>query len=203
MQDNTGKTYYSYDKSTQLLTMVTYPDGKSSSFSYDNQSNRTQMIDPFGKVTAYGYDSRNRLTGVGPALNNWDASYSYKDNDVLETVQLSNGMTSTNSSDGANLTGLIQTKSSGVTMNTFNYMYDNNGNQKSKPENSAPNTFVCDKLIRIWTSSWLNETHAYDAGGTGNRCKTRKRAFIVPRCVRRRSRLIRRTRTMGKSCQSV
>lgn len=42
----------------------------------DRDSNRTPMT-PLGNLTAYGYDSHNRLSKVGPSENNSDASYSY------------------------------------------------------------------------------------------------------------------------------
>jgi len=172
MQDTTGTTSYTYDSTTKMLRQVTFPDGKSINYSYDLQGNRATMTDPFGYTTAYGYDTRNRLTGVGPAVNNWDASYTYKLNDLLATVQLRNGVKSNSSFDGANLIGVTQTKTGGATINAFSYTYDNNGNQIAQNENGSTRSFGYDKLDRILTSSQNAEIYAYDLRGNRQSLQT-------------------------------
>ena len=163
MQDGTGRTQYGYNNVGQL-DAVTYPDGKKILYVYDSQGNRTQMTDPFGYVTAYGYDSRNRLKGVGPAIADWDASYDYKKNNLLSNVTQRNGIAWSYTFDGANLMNLSQTRY-GAPVNAYGYTYDNNGNQTSKNENGQGNTFSYDKLDRIEKSSQFNEAYTYDTRG--------------------------------------
>jgi RHS repeat-associated protein len=174
MKDGSGPnpTTYSYNKDTKRLETVTYPDGKTLSYSYDDQGNRTQMTDPFGYTTAYDYDSRNRLTSVGAAVNNWDAIYTYKKNDLLSTISQGNNITSTFGYDGANLTSLAETNSGGTIINTFGYGYDNNFNQTSKTENGRSYSFTYDPLNRIHTSSQFDEQYNYDARGNRQTLQT-------------------------------
>ncbi|WP_204343380.1 polymorphic toxin-type HINT domain-containing protein [Paenibacillus elgii] len=161
MQDATGRTQYGYNNVGQL-DAVTYPDGKKVLYVYDPQGNRTQMTDPFGYVTAYGYDNRNRLKGVGPAIADWDSSYDYKKNNLLSNVTQRNGIAWSYTFDGANLLNLTQTRY-GAPVNSYGYTYDNNGNQTSKNENGQGNTFSYDKLDRIEKSSQFNEAYTYDS----------------------------------------
>ncbi|MCP1307952.1 RHS repeat domain-containing protein [Paenibacillus tyrfis] len=163
MQDGTGRTQYGYNNVGQL-DAVTYPDGKKVLYVYDPQGNRTQMTDPFGYVIAYGYDNRNRLKGVGPAMADWDASYDYKKNSLLSNVTQRNGIAWSYTFDGANLMNLSQTRY-GAPVNSYGYTYDNNGNQTSKNENGQGNTFSYDKLDRIEKSSQFNEAYTYDTRG--------------------------------------
>lgn len=201
MKDNTGTTSYTYDPTTKLLKTVTYPDDKVISYVYDNQGNRTRMTDVFGLDTYYGYDSRNRLKGVGPAANNWDASYNYKGNNLLSTTQYRNGVVQTNNYDGMNLTSLIQTGAGGTTINTFSYSYDNVGNQLSKTESNVPYSFGYDKLNRILTSSQFNETYSYDSRGNRKSYSSDKAIDIssVDYVYDDRDRLIQAQKEGGKS----
>ncbi|MCP3773346.1 hypothetical protein NLX71_08455 [Paenibacillus sp. MZ04-78.2] len=164
MQDNTGTTNYHYNKLGQL-DILTYPDGRTIQYSYDDrQGNRETMTDPFGNVTVYGYDNRNRLTGVGPKLNDWDATYKYKHNNLLEAIVQRNGVNGTYTYEGLNLTRLSQDKQ-GAALNTFAYVYDNNRNQTSKTENGTRHEFSYDPLNRIGTSSQFGEQYTYDSRG--------------------------------------
>ncbi|WP_025852428.1 polymorphic toxin-type HINT domain-containing protein [Paenibacillus ehimensis] len=163
MQDNTGTTNYHYNELGQL-DILTYPDGRTIQYLYDRQGNRETMTDPFGYVTAYGYDNRNRLTGVGPSINDWDAKYDYKHNDLLATIVHRNGVTGSYAYEGLNLTGLSQQKQ-GAALNTFAYGYDSNRNQTSKTENGTRHEFSYDPLNRIGTSSQFGEQYTYDSRG--------------------------------------
>lgn len=57
MTDGSGPvpTSYVYDPSTKRLNKVTYPDGRTLAYQYDDQGNRKQLTDPFGNVTVYDY----------------------------------------------------------------------------------------------------------------------------------------------------
>ncbi|MFC0212338.1 RHS repeat-associated core domain-containing protein [Paenibacillus chartarius] len=165
MTDNTGMTQYKYEQATGYLHEITYADGRTIQYQYDTLGNRTSSTDPFGFTTAYGYDIRYRLNGVGNAVNNWEASYTYKKNGLTDVVSLKNGMNSTYGFDGANLISLVQNKSNGINVNTFGYSYDNNYNQTGKTENGTSFSFGYDKLNRIATSTQFQESYTYDSRG--------------------------------------
>ncbi|UKS27368.1 hypothetical protein LOZ80_39065 [Paenibacillus sp. HWE-109] len=167
MQDGTGKTVYTYVPATSLLDTMTYADGRTMKITYGSEGlgNRVAMIDPFGLNTAYSYDTRNRLSGVGEALNNWEASYTYKKNGLADITTLKNGISTSYTFDGAKLTDLVQKKNSGANVNTFAYGYDNNSNQTSKTENGVANSYTYDKLNRIDTSTQFQEKYTYDNRG--------------------------------------
>jgi len=165
MQDGTGKTQYVYEPSSGWLTKVTYPDSRTTQYQYDAQGNRTQLTDPFGIITVYKYDQRNRLEAVGPAMNNWDVTYSYKKNGLASATKLRNGITNTFGYDERNLTSLAQGKLSNPAINTFSYSYDLNRNQTGRTENGAAHVFTYDKLNRIATSTQFGEQYSYDSRG--------------------------------------
>ncbi|MFC4305341.1 RHS repeat-associated core domain-containing protein, partial [Cohnella boryungensis] len=164
MQDGTGKTQYSYEPGSGWLKSVTYPDTRQTQYEYDSRGIRTKMTDPFGVVTAYRYDARNQLDAVGPAVNNWDATYTYKKNGLSSSTQLRNGILSTYGYDERNLTSLTQTKA-GSAIGAFAYQYDQNRNQTGKTENASVYTFGYDPLNRIATSTQFNEKYTYDLRG--------------------------------------
>ncbi|GMX63969.1 hypothetical protein Elgi_04390 [Paenibacillus elgii] len=199
MQDNTGTTNYDYNELGQLH-ILTYPDGRTIRYSYDEQGNRKTMTDPFGYVTAYGYDNRNRLTGVGPSINDWDAKYDYKHNDLLEAIVQRNGVTGSYTYEGLNLTGLTQ-KKQGAALNTFAYGYDNNRNQTSKTENGTRHEFSYDPLNRIGTSSQFVEQYTYDSRGNRQTMESNNSPNLSGASYRydERNRLVQATTDDGKN----
>ncbi|MEW9702989.1 RHS repeat-associated core domain-containing protein, partial [Paenibacillus sp. SI8] len=102
---------------------------------------------------------------VGEVLNNWDATYTYKKNGLLDVITQKNGNKNSYTYEGTNLTEVKQTKYDGTNLNVFGYGYDNNNNQTSKRENGALFSFTYDKLNRIETSSQFNEQYTYDTRG--------------------------------------
>ncbi|NEN87036.1 polymorphic toxin-type HINT domain-containing protein [Paenibacillus elgii] len=199
MQDNTGTTNYHYNELGQL-DILTYPDGRTIRYSYDEQGNRKTMTDPFGYVTAYGYDNRNRLTGVGPNLNDWDAKYEYKHNDLLAAIVQRNGVIGSYEYEGLNLTGLSQ-KKQGVALNTFAYGYDSNRNQTSKTENGTRHEFSYDPLNRIGTSSQFGEQYTYDSRGNRQTMQSSNSSNLSGASYRydERNRLVQATTDDGKN----
>ncbi|MNH99700.1 tRNA3(Ser)-specific nuclease WapA precursor [compost metagenome] len=164
MQDSGGKTSYTYNPTTRWLTDVTFPDQRTIQYEYNDQGKRKKMTNPFGIVTVYDYDSRNRLENVGPSENNPDASYQYKKNNQPLQTLLQNGVTTT--FDYAALSASItQNKAGGALVNSYQYNYDLHGNQKAKTENGTMHPFSYDKLNRIDTSTQFNEVYSYDSRG--------------------------------------
>ncbi len=177
MQDRTGTTNYLYDPSTGWLNQIQYPDKRTLQYAYDAQGNRTQMTDPFGVVTNYQYDARNRLKAVGQDPANWDAAYQYKKNNLPAVTQGKNGLVSAYNYEVSNLTSLTQSLS-GTTVNSFGYGYDLHGNQKNKTENGQVNAYTYDGLNRIATASEFNESYSYDS--RGNRLTLQSDKPIIP-----------------------
>lgn len=164
MEDQTGRTLYKYFPTTKWLQSVVYPDQNAIQYEYDEQGNRSVMIDPFGVTTTYQYDSRNRLEKVGPSGTTPDVVYQYKKNNQPFTALHVNGALSTFNYSGLQTT-LRQNLTNGRNINTYEYVYDLHGNQKSKTENNNMYTFTYDKLNRIETSSQFNEDYSYDRRG--------------------------------------
>jgi RHS repeat-associated protein len=165
MQDATGRTSYGYEVNTGWLSTITYPDNRIMRYSYDNQGKRIQMTDPFGIVTVYEYDEQNRLEAVGPSQNNWEATYSYNNNNLLSTISYRNGITSTLGYDEFNLKTLTHSKPRSGNHFAFSYGYDANRNISDKTENAAPHAFTYDKLNRIEASTHYSELYTYDNRG--------------------------------------
>ncbi|MEC0230636.1 RHS repeat-associated core domain-containing protein [Paenibacillus alba] len=165
MTDMTGTTGYTYDPTMGTLNKTTYADGKTLQYGYDAQGNVTNLNDPFGSNVYYGYDSRNRLKTVGQTLSNIDAQYTYLNNNLLGNIRQGNGVTSDFTYDGLYVGTLTEKKSDGSILNTFAYAYDNNGNQLTKTEDGAGNSFTYDSLNRISTSTQFGETFTYDNRG--------------------------------------
>ncbi|WP_088831371.1 RHS repeat-associated core domain-containing protein [Paenibacillus tyrfis] len=175
MTDVTGTTSYAYSSSTGVLTQVTYPDGKSIRYDYDATGNRFVMNDPFGVSTYYHYDARNRLDTVGPSIdfaNDYDAKYQYYGNDLLKQTLQRNDVASVYEYNGMQLKSLQINHSNGQVLNSYQYTYDNNGNQKAKTEDGSYYTFSYDELNRIKTSSQFNEAYGYDSRGNRETMQT-------------------------------
>jgi RHS repeat-associated protein len=202
MTDSTGTTGNAYDPILGTLNKMTYPDGRTLQYGYDMQGNVTNLTDPFGSNLYYGYDSRNRLISVGSTLHDVDAQYDYYKNNLLKHIGQGNNVTSDFNYDGLQLSTLTEKKSDGSPLNTFSYSYDNNGNQLSKTENGAGNSFSYDPLNRIATSSQFGEAFGYD--NRGNRTSmTTNNPFDSPDSTYTYDKRNRLTNVTTKSGQKV
>lgn len=172
MTDNTGTTAYAYNPTNGQLNTITYPDGKSIQYSYDEQRNRNQMTGPFGDNIYYNYDSRNRLNKIGESLSDSDAEYTYYKNNLLYQIKQGNGVVSTYTYDGLKLNTLIHQKSDGTVLNTYNYDYDQNNNIISQTDNEGTYQYTYDELDRIKTSDQFNEVYSYDNRGNRQTLQT-------------------------------
>ncbi|WP_438433975.1 S8 family serine peptidase [Gorillibacterium sp. sgz500922] len=160
MSDNTGTTGYAYVPITGQLMSVTFPDQKKLSYSYNKLGLREKTTDPFGYVQYIGYDSRNRISGIGPALNNPDITYSYYDNDTLRTISRRNGLNSLLTYDGPRLNALTN-----GAVGNYTYNYDGNSNITGISENGTSSSYSYDGVNRIKGSSLNGETYFYDNRG--------------------------------------
>ncbi|GBG09342.1 hypothetical protein PAT3040_03986 [Paenibacillus agaridevorans] len=160
-------TEFLYKPSTGELIRVTFPDNKFISYTYNSLGLRSTMTDPFGSVTYYTYDNRNRLTGVGPSLTNQDVVYTYYSNNLLKDSTLKNGNKSIMTYDGLRLKTKINQKADGTQLQSFTNNYDENGNITNSIDNQSGITinkdFTYDPLSRVKSASQFNEAYTYDS----------------------------------------
>ncbi|MFX3646855.1 MAG: polymorphic toxin-type HINT domain-containing protein [Paenibacillus sp.] len=164
MIDQTGTTTYEYDPATEMLTQMRYPDGSTTTFTYDLNGNRTTMTGPFDTTVYYGYDAMNRLTSAGTTPERSDAKYSYYLNGLSKEATLQNGVRDAKQYNGLDLIELSQ-KRNETTLQNYGYRYDNNKNILDRTQTGSQDTFTYDKLDRISTSSVNSEEYAYDKQG--------------------------------------
>jgi RHS repeat-associated protein len=105
--------------------------GRSISYAYDNNGNRTRVTS-IGGVTTYIYDSRNRLSTVtaGGITN-----YRYFANNWLDKVTHANGTAAAYIYDGVGrMLSVHNTLGNGNVLSSFAYSYDDNGNRTQQVE---------------------------------------------------------------------
>lgn len=158
-------TIYQYNQYSGALDKVIYPDQKFISYHYDENGNRTVMRDPFGANLVYTYDSRNRLSGIGPTVGEYEAEYEYYSNNLLKSVVQRNNVSSQYTYDGLRLDTLTHTSPNQTIFNSYSYEYDIHGNINSQVESGETYNYTYDSLNRIETSSKNNETYGYDSRG--------------------------------------
>ena len=112
-------------------------------YDYDPQGNRTLLIDPDGKRTAYNYDELNRLETLTldettPSVQ--VVTYDYFPNGLKKTVTNPNSTLSTFQYDrAARMTSISHTGPFGV-VSSYLYDYDQNGNRRQQIETNAGRT---------------------------------------------------------------
>ncbi|MDK8193132.1 RHS repeat-associated core domain-containing protein [Paenibacillus sp. UMB7766-LJ446] len=171
MTDTTGTTSYSYDSSGDL-SQITYPDGATLAFSYEERGLRTQQ-----EFTLRNYQlkvEQNYLTPLPlvSGLNVKDSgdtvlgayTYSYRSNQSLTQIKTNDGLEQSYVYTGLNLTGLSQSQN-GTPFGNYAYSYDNNRSILSKTDNGDTSTFTYDELDRLKSSSLYTESYSYDVRG--------------------------------------
>jgi RHS repeat-associated protein len=163
-----------YDLMNRLVGRTSV-NGYQIGFAYDAAGNRTNMTDPSG-VTAYGYDSCNRLLlktnafsgGLGISL-----TYGYDLNGNVTNIHSStpNGVNLQYAYDPLNrITNVLSSGAAAAT-----YGFDGNGNLQSvRYGNGVTNLYQYDALSRLTNSIWKSNaitmaSFYYQLGATGNR----------------------------------
>lgn len=139
-----GEVTFGYDSSTRL-TSVTYPDGKSRAYLYENGTftrAMTGLIDEANvRFATWGYDAYGRAnlsehasgvnqTTITHAGNLYELQTGTKT--VVDALGVSRTYTHSNVLGVAKLTGITQPAASGTGTVTESYTYDVNGNRTSK-----------------------------------------------------------------------
>lgn len=136
MSDGVGTSVYIYDDLDRLIGFTQPAVGGSSSavgFGYDARGNRTRLTYPDGKTIVYGYDNADRITSVSP---DWDSgSYSYQyANHRLITMTNPAGVVTTYNYDTANRLNSITHRQGSQTLGNYNYALDSTGNVRTVTE---------------------------------------------------------------------
>jgi RHS repeat-associated protein len=165
------KTYDNLDR----LETETDAWGKTLTYDYDPQGNRTLLIDPDSVQTEYEYDALNRLEtltfGDGGAV-----SYEYFPDGLKKRVTNPNGTVSTYLYDASDrMTRIAHTGPTGI-ISSYDYSYDDNGNRERQVETNAGRTETTDYgydlanrlqtvTYEVGTADATQVTYTYDEVG--------------------------------------
>lgn len=163
----TEKTVYEYDGLDRLAKKTRFdhddPVGRPLEFRYDLAGNRTNLVDPDGRVTAAEFDARNRLALVAlePASPGaLRTTFAWEPDGLLRRVEYPGGTFTTRNYDPTDrLLGLTNaTVGSAFAHSTYQYAYDANGNRTNQIEvqpgagfGAETTTYSYDKLNRLAT----------------------------------------------------
>ena len=128
------KTYDDLDR----LEIETDTFQRKLGFDYDDQGNRTLLIDPDGKLTEYTFDAINRLSTV--TIEGGVTTYTYFPDGLKKDVTNPNQTISTFDYDAADRMTFIQHQGPSGTISSYEYTYDDNGNRLSQIERNAGRT---------------------------------------------------------------
>jgi len=131
MSDNVyGNMNYSYDALNRLKSYSDYY-GNSVLYAYDNSDNIISITYPGGRVVSYEYADDDLLTKV----TDWNGkftTYTYKTDGSLDEIIYPNQTRKTCTYDGAGrITGIVNKKSDGSIISSYNFTLDNVGNHTS------------------------------------------------------------------------
>jgi RHS repeat-associated protein len=164
------KTYDELDR----LSSETDAWGRTLTYDYDPQGNRTLLIDPDSVRTEYAYDELNRLEtltfGDGSAV-----SYEYFPDGLKKKVTNPNGTVSTYLYDAADrMTDIAHLGPTG-TVSAYEYTYDANSNRQRQVETNAGRTettdYTYDRVNRLESVSYPNQSVTYEYDLAGNRVR--------------------------------
>ncbi len=171
MTDATGTTRYSYDLGNRL-TSVTNGAGNTLEYGYDSTGNVTTLTYPGDSTATYTYDSTNQMTSVTDWANR-TSNFTWSDDGQLKTQAYANGVTETRSYDtNGRLTQAQDVDSTGTTLGTYGYGYDDAGQLTSDSSNdplgaSIAHTYSYDTTSQLASinGSGTTGTVAATAGG--------------------------------------
>ena len=165
--DSEGATTFAYN-SQDLVTSVTYPNGKTVSFTYDS-ANRRETVSEGGFTVRYAYDSLGRLDTLRNGANALLIDYDYNELGRLEKETRGNGATTSYDYDDAGrVTNITHRDAANAVIKFFDYAYDSLSRVSSVTSNEGTTTYSYDlagQLSGAILPGGRTITYSYDADG--------------------------------------
>jgi RHS repeat-associated protein len=156
-----------FDSLGRLLASIG-ASNQTTSYAYDNNSNRVQVTDPRNAVTQSAFDGLNRVKQVTDALNGV-TSLAYDGQDNVTSVTDAKAHATTYTVNGFGFVTQVTSPDSGITK----FSYDLAGNILSRTDaRKIVTNYTYDALdrplTRTYSNSAENVTYGYDSTGNGN-----------------------------------
>jgi YD repeat-containing protein len=167
--NSTGTITIGYDNRGRV-TSVTDVFGQVVGYSYDANSNRTQLSLNAATNATYQYDVINRLTQLtdNASLN---TTFAYDATDKLTSRTLPNSIVSTFEYDGLNRLTRLKHVNGANTLADFQYQFNTANNITQWTDSAGAHSYTYDSLDRlssaIHPAGQTNESYTYD--DVGNR----------------------------------
>ncbi|MCT4597257.1 MAG: DUF6531 domain-containing protein, partial [Vallitalea sp.] len=175
---NNGIEKYNYNKNG-LITDKTINNKIMLRYNYNKNNQIKSLTDLQGNIINYTYDNQSRLAEVKDN-NNILATYNYSDNQ-LNGVTYNNGISiNYNYNKDNQITKMTHKDNNDKAINTYNYIYDLNGNIIEKLENQQPTKYQYDELYQLTKVIYpdsTQESYTYDISGNRQR-KTLKKTIL-------------------------
>ncbi|GMQ61009.1 RHS repeat-associated core domain-containing protein [Vallitalea maricola] len=175
---NNGIERYNYNKNG-LITDKIMNNEIILSYKYNANNQIKSLTDIQGNAINYTYDSQARIKEVKDNTSTL-ATYNYKDNQ-LDAVTYNNGLSINYDYNKDNqVTRITHKKDSNKILNTYDYIYDLNGNIIEKLENQQSTKYEYDQLYQLTKVNYPNnieEKYTYDV--SGNRQKRTLKESIL------------------------
>jgi RHS repeat-associated protein len=165
MVEGVGTTTYNLDAAGRMTSLVN-PYSETTSWTYDNANRTTRQTFNTGAYTAYGYDTRNRVTSLDHknSSNASISSESYVYDDASNmTSKTVDSVTTTYGYD--DIDQLTSESRSGY---SASYTYDANGNRATKVLGGVTDTYAYsdqDELSTITRGGSTIKSYGYDNAG--------------------------------------
>jgi RHS repeat-associated protein len=177
------RTYDDFDRVKSEL--VPLEDGTSAQirYTYWKDGLRKTMTDAFNRVTFYEYDGQARLERVTANQGLPDehvTTYTYWPDDLLKTITAPNGVVTSYDYDRADRVKAIVIARDGVTLASYAYTYDPNGNRLTQTEtNGGPpelTTYTYDNRDRLESVTYPGGSSVlYEYDAVSNRTRETER----------------------------
>jgi RHS repeat-associated protein len=175
-QDQSGIERYSYDPygnvTQQAHTILGYT--YTTSYQYDPGNLLTQMTYPDGRTVTYSRDALERLTGVQATLNRVASvavasAFQYNADNTLASITFGNGLTETRAYDPV---GRLVSQLVG-NADARSYAYNAVGDMTAKQTSAESDQFTYDALDRLTgegrTQGTTTQSNGFGYDGNGNR----------------------------------
>ncbi|MCP4232209.1 MAG: hypothetical protein GY770_01305, partial [Aestuariibacter sp.] len=163
-------TQQNFDAFDRLFDKID-PKSKRIRYGYDANGNRTTVTDPDSIVTQYSYDELNRVSEV--VNQEGVTEYKYDRSSLKTRVNYPNGSSTQQSYDQAGRVLSIDNNQGLVTISSFEYQYDDNGNRTQQIETNGATaetiTYTFDDNDRLTTAAYATVTTEYDYDAAYNR----------------------------------